>query len=183
MQGNSEAIVMLKSKHVALTALSTSDLSILFDWINDRELVVNNAPYRPVSQEQHHAWFHTLQERGDSYIFGIRLVASDKLIGSCQLHSVQLVHHSAELQIRIGDQQERSKGYGTEAVRLLLKFAFCDLNLHRVALQVFHNNLSAIRVYKKVGFVQEGVLRQAAYIDGEYVDIIMMGMLDEDYRP
>ena len=118
---------------------------------------------------------------GDSVIFGIRLLESNRLIGSCQLHSINHVHRSAELQIRIGEPFQRGQGYGTEAVRLLLDFAFKDLNLHRVYLHVFSTNAAAILIYKKVGFVHEGLLRKAAHIDGAYVDVVVMGILRDEH--
>ena len=134
---------MLKAEHVALTPLTLADLPILFEWINDRELVLFNAPYKPVSETQHRAWFEDIQQRDDVVIFGIRLLETDKLIGSCQLHNISYVHRSAELQIRLGDAAERGRGYGTEAVRLLLKFGFQDLNLQRIYLHVFSTNAAA----------------------------------------
>ncbi|MCK4394325.1 GNAT family N-acetyltransferase [Candidatus Bipolaricaulota bacterium] len=172
---------MLKSAHVALTPLMLADMSVMFDWINDREQVLFNAPYKPVSEGQHQAWFEAIQQRNDVVIFAIRLLETDKLIGSCQLHSINYVHRSAELQIRIGKVSKRGQGCGTEAVHLLLDFAFKDLNLQRVYLHVFSKNAAAIRVYEKAGFVREGVLRQAAHIDGRYVDAIVMGILREEY--
>jgi RimJ/RimL family protein N-acetyltransferase len=172
---------MDKSTHIALTPLTADDLPALWQWINDREQVLTNAAYRPVSKEQHEEWFEAQQRSRNSVIFGIRLVETNQLIGSCQLHTINHVHRKAELQIRLGDAYERGKGYGTEAVRLLLDFAFKDLNLRRVYLEVFSTNEAAIKVYEKVGFVREGVLRQAAYIDGEYLDILMMGILLEEY--
>jgi len=170
-----------KAEHVALTPLSTDDLSTLAAWINEREQVLFNAPYKPVHEEQHKAWFQSIHQRNDLVIFGIRLLHDNKLIGSCQLHGINHVHRSAELQIRIGDTSQRGQGYGMEAVRLLQEFAFKDLNLHRVYLHVFSTNKAAIRLYEKVGFVREGLLRQAAYIDGRYVDVVVMGILREEY--
>ena len=85
------------------------------------------------------------------------------------------------MQIRLGEAEERGHGYGTEAVRLLLDFAFKDLNLHRVYLRVFVTNEAALRVYEKVGFVREGVLREAAYIDGKYVDVAVLGILRDEH--
>lgn len=152
----------------------------MFDWINDRAQVLFNAPYKPVSLAQHEDWFTAIQRRDDVVIFGIRLLESDKLIGSCQLHNINMVHRFAELQIRLGNVAERGKGLGTEALRLLLDFAFKDLNLHRVYLHVFGTNAAAIKMYEKVGFVREGVLSQAAYIDGEYLDVCVMGVLREE---
>ncbi|HET6900811.1 MAG TPA: GNAT family protein, partial [Vicinamibacteria bacterium] len=122
-----------------------------------------------------------VQGRDDLIVFGIRLRETDRLIGTCQLLHINRVHRTAELQIRIGDAAERGRGYGTEAVALLVGFAFKDLNLHRVSLQVFATNARAIHAYEKAGFVREGVLRQAAHVDGGYVDLVVMGILREEH--
>jgi RimJ/RimL family protein N-acetyltransferase len=156
-------------------------LAVLFGWINDRRQVLFNAPYKPVSELQHQAWFESIQAKDDTVIFGIRLVKTNKLIGSCQLHKINYIHRSAELQIRLGNSSKWGEGYGTEAVRLLLDFAFKDLNLKRVHLHVFGTNTRAIRVYEKVGFVREGLLRKAVHIDGSHVDVVVMGILREEY--
>lgn len=170
---------MLKGSNVFLSPLQKEDSRQLYEWINDRELVLFNAPYKPVSERHHQAWFEAIQQRNDVVIFGIRLLEEGKLIGSCQLHSINYVHRSAELQIRLGDTEQRGRGYGTEAVRLLMDFAFKDLNLQRVHLHVLSTNVVAIRVYEKVGFMREGLLRRAAYIDGQYADVVVMGILRE----
>ncbi|HKP37798.1 MAG TPA: GNAT family protein [Pyrinomonadaceae bacterium] len=171
----------LTSERLALTQVTQADLPVLLEWINNRELVSFNAPYKPVSEREHHEWFQSIQQRSDTRLFAIRRLGDAKLIGSCQLHTINPVSGSAELQIRLGDPAEFGQGYGTEAVRLLLKFGFNDLKLRRIYLQVFATNLRAIRVYEKVGFVREGVLRQAAYINGEYLDVVMMGILFDEY--
>jgi RimJ/RimL family protein N-acetyltransferase len=172
---------MLKTAQVVLTPVTDDDLPVMLNWINDREQAIFNAPYKPVSLLQHQEWFESVQRRSDMQLFGVRLSETGELIGTCQLHSINRVHRSAELQIRLGDVQQRGKGYGTEAVRLLLEFAFKDLNLHRVNLHVFSTNHAAIRVYEKVGFAREGLLRSAAYINGEYVDVLVMGILQNEY--
>jgi RimJ/RimL family protein N-acetyltransferase len=172
---------MLKSSRIALRPLQAKDLPRMFEWINDREQVLFNAPYRPVSELQHDSWAEAIQQRQDVMIFSIFQLETDDLIGTCQLHSINAVHRSAELQIRLGEVAARGSGYGTEAVSLLLRFAFRDLNLHRVYLHVFSTNGAAIQVYEKVGFKREGVLRRAAFIDGEYVDVLVMGVLREEH--
>ena len=167
--------------YISLTTVTIDDLSTMFTWINDRDQVLFNAPYKPVHEGQHRAWFEAIQQRNDMVIFGIRMRESGKLVGYCQLHNINLVHRTAELQIRLGEVAERGHGYGTEATQLLLNFAFNDLNLNRVYLHVFHNNAPAIRMYEKVGFVHEGILRKAAHIDGSYIDVLLMGILREEY--
>jgi len=172
---------MLRSAQVYLAPLSITELPQLFDWINEREQVLFNAPYYPVTESKHKQWFENVQQRNDIVIFGIRLLENNKLIGTCQLHSIQNIHRSAELQIRLGEVSERSKGYGTEAIDLLLNFAFKDLNLNRVYLHVFSTNIRAIRVYEKCGFIKEGIWRQGAYIDGQYLDVVAMAILKKDW--
>jgi RimJ/RimL family protein N-acetyltransferase len=165
-----------------LTPLRRSDARQLFAWINDRELVLFNAPYTPVHERQHLKWFDALETRRDAVIFGIRRRAHGRLLGVCQLVSISPVHRAAELQIRIGAPSARDRGLGTSAVRTLVDFAFRDLNLRRVSLHVFATNGRAIRAYEKAGFAREGLLRQAAHIDGSYVDVVVMGILRPDVR-
>jgi RimJ/RimL family protein N-acetyltransferase len=116
-------------------------------------------------------------------IFGIREVAGGRLVGSCQLLGINPTHRKAELQIRIGDADARGRGYGREAVDLLLDFAFEDLNLHRVELTVLEGNEPAMKTYLSAGFAREGVMRQAAHIDGRYVDVVFMGVLRDERPP
>lgn len=174
---------MLRGKLVELGALTDADSETMLRWINDRDLVLLNGPYRPVDEANHRAWFENIRRRSDVAIFGIHELASGGLVGSCQLLGINLLHRKAELQIRIGEAQARGRGYGKEAVQLLLDFAFRDLNLHRVELTVFEGNMPAIKTYLGAGFVQEGVQREAAYIDGRYVDLIFMAILREARSP
>lgn len=171
-----------KERRVQLSPLCESDLPDLLGWINDRDQALLNAPYKPVSSLQQRSWYLALENRTDVYIFGVRLVENNELIGTCQLHTIHPVHRTAELQIRIGNEARRHAGYGTEALLNLLKFGFHDLNLNRIYLHVFQSNHSAIRAYEKIGFKEEGILREAAYIDGAYVDVIVMGLLRAEYE-
>jgi RimJ/RimL family protein N-acetyltransferase len=170
----------VRGKHVALTPLSAGDLPVLFRWINDRSEVLWNAPYRPVTEAQHAEWFEAIQRRKDAVIFAIRLLDTQRLIGSCQLHSINDTHRSAELQMRLGESEGRGHGYGSEAIQLLLAFAFKDLNLRRVHAHVLGTNTRALRFYEKAGFLREGTLREAAHIDGRYVDIALLGILRDE---
>ena len=170
---------MAEQSEVVLGPVTEADSPTLFEWINDRDLVLLNAPYRPIGSSHHSQWFESIQSRDDSVIFAIR-DRTGRLVGTCQLVNRHPVHLSAELQIRIGDPQDRGKGYGTSAVRQLLDFAFRDWNLHRVQLYVLEGNQAALGAYKKCGFKEEGVLRLAAHIDGAYRNLIVMGVLRDD---
>jgi diamine N-acetyltransferase len=168
----------MQSECVRLRPVQKADAALLYEWITDRELVIHNAPYFPVSESDHEAWIERMMtKRSDLVIFVIEEIASGKAIGTCQLLNINWIHRSAELQIRIGDTACRGKGYGTEAVSMLCEFSFADLNMHRTYLHVFANNRHAIRAYEKNGFVSEGALREAAFIDGKWSDVIVMGRL------
>lgn len=166
---------------VELAPLRDSDSPVLFEWINDRALVTLSAPFCPVAREAHDAWFDEVRRRPDLRIFGIRLREDDRLVGSCQLHSIHPVHRSAELQIRLGDPEARGQGLGTEAVRLLVAFGFDELDLHRIALHVLETNDRARRLYERTGFRTEGTLREAARIEDEWVNVVVMALLRSDY--
>jgi RimJ/RimL family protein N-acetyltransferase len=166
----------VEGRLVTLAPLRDQDAEALFRWINDRDLVVLNAPFKPVSWDDHRRWFERIRNTPDVEIFGIRRSADDGLIGSCQLNEIDAGRRSCSLQIRIGQRDAWGKGYGTEAVRLLVDHAFEGLGLQRVELDVFAHNERAIRAYTAVGFREEGVREAAVVIEGEPVDVMDMAI-------
>lgn len=174
--------LVLDSVQIVLGPLREDDVPVLFRWINDRALVIHSAPFRPVSWNEHVAWFADIQSRADTRIFGIRLKESGALVGSCQLHSIDTAKETAELQIRIGETSAQGRGLGTEAVRQLLDIAFSELGLRAVTLQVFARNARAIRVYEKAGFKREHVLPGAATVEGERLDVVVMAVSRDGRR-
>jgi len=160
---------------LSLSSIRSEDSETLFRWINDPQVVRFNAPYRPIHWTNHNDWVRSLASAKNKVVFAIRV--SDRLIGVLQLIDVDPVHRSAELTIRLGDEENRGRGYGTQALRLAIDYAWRDLNLHRVWLRVFQNNGRAIQAYKKAGFQEEGLMREAAYIDGSYVGMVIMAVL------
>jgi RimJ/RimL family protein N-acetyltransferase len=161
-----------------LVPLREEDAETLFRWITDRELVELSSRFAPPTPEQHRRWFDDIRSRDDVEIYGIRPADDEnRLVGSCQLHSIDHEQKSAELQIRIGERDSWGRGLGTEAVRLLVQHAFEGLDLHRVQLQVFATNARAIRSYEKAGFEVEGRRRDAAFVGRGYVDVLVMSRL------
>jgi RimJ/RimL family protein N-acetyltransferase len=120
-------------------------------------------------------------EKGDVFIFHIRTLADDRVIGIADLDPVWS-HGDAWLGIGIGERDYWGKGYGTDAVRVLLRYAFAELNLFRVTLNVFEHNRRAIRSYEKAGFVVEGRVREVMRRDGRRSDVVYMGILQEEWR-
>lgn len=162
---------------VLIGPLLEADCAPLFRWFNDTQAARLDLAYRPIDWASHRAWFETLGRDASKVLFAVRRIADTALVGSVTLAQIHPVHRSAEIGVRIGDEKDRGHGYGTEAVALATEFCWRYLNLHRVWLQVFKHNERAIRTYEKVGFEREGVLREAAYIDGEWVDVVMMAKL------
>jgi RimJ/RimL family protein N-acetyltransferase len=105
-----------------------------------------------------------------------------KVIGEARLDRVDMQDRRASFAIGILDPQCLGKGIGTEAMRLVLRFAFDQLKLHRVSLRVLAYNHRAIRSYQKCGFVIEGYEREAAWVNGQWHDDVIMGLLDREFR-
>ena len=114
--------------------------------------------------------------------FSIVTLDDDKLIGSVGLERIEHVHRTATLGIFIGDKEYLSKGYGTEAIRLLIDYGFNYLNLHSIKLTVFEFNERAIRCYKKCGFKETGRHRENRFINGKYYDTISMDILENEFK-
>lgn len=117
---------------------------------------------------------------GKGFGFCLRTLADDKLIGVCWL-GANWVHRDAWLAIGMGERDFWGKGYGTDGMRVLLRFAFQELQLHRVTLNTFGNNVRAIRSYEKAGFRHEGRVREAMLRDGQRIDFVQMGILRTEW--
>jgi UDP-4-amino-4,6-dideoxy-N-acetyl-beta-L-altrosamine N-acetyltransferase len=165
------------NQKVRLRHVVDSDFNVLFEWINDRNLVEYNAPFREISLSEHEVWFKQIQAQENIEFFMIENVDTCLTIGSCQLLNIHPIHRSAELQIRIGAVNFQNQGAGSDAVRQLTQYGFSVLNLHRISLHVFATNQRAIRVYEKNGFVREGLFRQAILIDSRWTDLVCMARL------
>ena len=126
-------------------------------------------------------WYSTRNEQTDRLDLAIVDRATGWCVGEVVLNEWDEVDASVNLRILIGPRG-RDRGLGTDAVRLVLRHAFDELGLHRVALEVFSSNPRAQRAYEKVGFVREGVRRDALRFDGAWVDSVVMGMLEAEWR-
>jgi len=116
-----------------------------------------------------------------SYFFSIRTLAEDKLIGELGLDIVNWSGRDAFVGLGIGETEYWSKGYGTDVMKVLLRFAFTEINLRRVTLTVFEYNPRAIRSYEKAGFRHEGRVRKVLHKEGKRWDVLNMGILREEW--
>lgn len=122
------------------------------------------------------------QENPSGFGFTIHTLEDDGLIGFTGLWGIQWNNRDAWFSIGIGDREHWGKGYGTDALRVVLKYAFTELNLHRVTLSVLGFNTRALRSYQKAGFVEEGVLRQRISREGQRWDVYQMGILRQEWE-
>lgn len=170
---------MIKGARVALTELRNEDSSKLFEWINDPETVRMNSAFTPVHEPVHDNWFDRIATDSSKVVFAIRENKTSRLVGALQLVDLHPIHRSVQLSIRIGSEADRSQGYGSEAVRLAIGYAFGDRNLQRLWLIVFGDNARAIRAYEKAGLMIEGTLQRAYYIGGRWKDGVIMAVLSD----
>ncbi len=177
---------MLVGKNVRLRALEREDLPNCVRWLNDREVTEFLLQRFPLSKAREEKWFDSQAETSpeSGQVFALDALVGDQWvhIGNTGLHEIDPVVREAEFGIFIGEKSFWNKGLGTEAVKLTLKHGFDDLNLNRIYLAVFEPNLRGIACYKSVGFVQEGLLRQADYKNGRYINTLIMSILRSEWR-
>ncbi len=175
---------MIYGKKVRLRAIERADLPRFVEWLNAPEVRRGLSLVFPLSLPLEEQWFEAdLKKEPHERTLAIEAKSRRDwaLIGACSLFRFERYNRNAEFGIVIGDRAYWGRGFGTDAVRTLVGHAFDTLNLHRVYLRVYASNRRAIRVYTKVGFRGEGRLREDHYIDGNYEDAIVMGMLETEW--
>ncbi|WP_315120606.1 GNAT family protein [uncultured Clostridium sp.] len=175
---------MYTGEKVRLREYRKEDIKAAQNYVNDPEvkrLLNPGIPY-PITLEDEEKWVESLSSTKDEYSFAIETLEDSKYIGGCGINSIDWKNSVAVIGIFIGDKDYWGKGYGTDAIRILVKFIFEQMNLNKIKLNVFSFNERAMKSYKKCGFKVEGVLRQELYRDGKYYDDILMGVLREDWE-
>ena len=169
----------LQGKLVRLRSFEPEDEAIVFAWVNDPEVQEFHGTRYPRS----HASIRRSGEdastiKYSSGTFAVEALDDAKLIGEVWIGAERPECRSAEVAITIGDKSRWDGGYGTDAMRTICRFGFEMMNLHRIELHVFAENGRARRAYQKVGFKEEGLLRDSVYKYGKYIDDVVMGLLE-----
>jgi RimJ/RimL family protein N-acetyltransferase len=175
---------MIYANRVRLRAIERSDLSRFVSWMNDPDVRFGLTIYLPLSLAEEENWFEQMLKRpAPEHPLVIEIEQDDvwEMIGNCGLHNIDWRCRVATAGIFIGEKRYWNRGYGTEVMKLLLKHGFETLNLNRIQLDVYEDNPGAIRAYEKAGFLLEGRKRQGIYKNGEYMDILLMGVLREEW--
>ena len=176
---------MLKGEKVILRGITRDDLPRIWAYNNDVEveLAGGGDPPMPQSLERLQAEFEQQAAKGgrDGAVFAIE--ADGRLIGQCGLSNFSDIDGTAELGITIGDKDYWGRGYGRDAVRVLLDYGFRMRNFRKVWLRVWGNNERGIRAYRACGFIEEGRLREHVWSNGAFHDLVYMGVLAREWQP
>ncbi|MBY9009738.1 MAG: GNAT family N-acetyltransferase [Candidatus Lokiarchaeota archaeon] len=176
---------MIKGKRIKFAPLDRKHIDLFLKWFNDPEITQYLIMYKPITRDWEEEWFDVLKQKENEVHFSILLldqVDPEKIIGNCAIHNINSKNRACSCGITIGEKEYQNKGYGTEAMEMLVEYCFNTLNMNRIELTVYEFNIRAYKSYQKVGFVEEGRKRQARYHNGKYHDEIIMAILREDWE-
>jgi len=157
-------------------------------WTHDSEFMrmYETDPARPMSAEMLKKKYEKIEKEIEEYknvfYFTIRAKEDDRLIGKAVVNRIEWSNGSGWIRLGIGAESDRRKGYGSQALRMLLRFAFSELNLYRVTVPVQEYNVAAIALLKKFGFVEEVRRRQSLDRDGRRWDLLVFGLLQDEWQ-
>jgi [ribosomal protein S5]-alanine N-acetyltransferase len=171
----------LATERIYLREVRASDVNdAYYRWMNDREVTRHlESRFHPHSREE---LLRYVQEHGgpQDFFFAILLHAGDHHVGNIKIEPVNWIHRSGEIGILIGEKDCWGKGYATEAIRLIVGFAFQELNLHKLTAGCYGANAGSVKAFQKAGFQIEGVRKQQFFSGGQFVDGILLGLVRPD---
>ena len=175
-------VFKLKGKRAGLAVLEKQDLDLCFRWINDLEVSVYLTGFERVfSRESEDEWYNKVHNNPEEQVLAIIDLKNGKYIGNTEL-KIDLKNRQATLGIMIGEKSCWNKGYGSEALVLMLDYGFNVLSLNRINLFVYDFNKRALHVYEKVGFKKVGIEREARLVAGKFHDVWHLDMLAAEFR-
>jgi len=167
-------------ERIYLSPINTEDVEIYTKWLNDIDVCESLGSYAlQLTLDAEKKWLEEFSSKNHNY--AIVLHDGDKMIGNIGFIDIDNISRIGTVGLFIGDKDYHNHGYGTEALKLILGYAFKTLNLHNVMLFVHSNNERGIACYEKVGFKEMGRRREAKFINGEYVDVVFMDILASEF--
>ena len=171
----------LVGDRIYLSPRNSEDVEKFTEWLNDFETtdyLGRSGILTTLDGEKNYLEKNSSPEAS----FVIVTIEENKMIGTVSLESINHINRCATLGIFIGNKDFRSKGYGTEAIQLILEYGFKYLNLKNIKLDLMEFNEGALKCYKKCGFKECGIVRKAKYLNGKYQDIMHMDILAEEFK-
>jgi RimJ/RimL family protein N-acetyltransferase len=173
---------MISGTKVRLRAYREDDLKNAMAMINNPVITRYLQFMRPTSLVQEREWLDGVLRNDDPTRYSLAIETTDgEYLGGLALMHIDPRNRSAELGIALARPEELGRGFGTEAALLMLRHGFEEMNLHRIHLRVFDYNERALKSYRKIGFVEEGRMREAFYRHGSYHDVILMSLLADEF--
>ena len=172
----------LEGEKIYLAPMMVEDAPIFCKWLNDASVTDGLNKTKDVITLENEIEYITEINKNRKYNFCIVKKENDEVIGTCALDKIDWPSRTTMLGIMIGEEENRGKGYGEDALRTLLDYGFNELNLHSVQLGVFSFNERAIACYKKVGFKEVGRNREMKWHNGAWHDGISMDILDREFN-
>lgn len=166
---------MFTGKRASLRPFEWEDAEKYRQWVNDAAVISLVDRVLPVTAEEHRRWYESIISHRQAAIFAVEAIPEKQFVGCVWLYDIDCRHRHAELRILVGDKQYWGKGIGQDAISILVQFAFKNLNLHKVYAYVLTTNERALKTFRKVGFIREGVLKQERYVNGKFVDVVRFG--------
>lgn len=175
-------IMRLESERIYLRPLCELDAPLILKSTTDKEIRYMTGTKPTFSLEQIKTHIDNINNDSSRYDFAICSKSTDEMIGELSILNIDEDNQRAGFRISLSSIPLTGKGYGTEAIKIVLKFVFEKLALNRLQLEVFSHNLRGIKAYEKVGFVKEGTLRQSLLYNDTFSDEIIMAILKSDYK-
>jgi diamine N-acetyltransferase len=172
---------MLTSNRIILRAIEETDLPLMASWRSKPEIYEYFYEYLPISTRQQKNWYER-QLSDSSEINLIVAQPSGEAIGTVSIYHIDRRSRKAEWgRLLIGNADWRSGGIGSEIEALVLEYCFEHLNLHKLYCEVVSENESVVALHKKFGFSVDGILRQHAFKNGQYIDVVSLSILESEY--
>lgn len=168
-----------QDEEIYLRFMNPEDTDLIVKWRNSDAVRKRFIYQKPFTRKSHEEWIEKMVNTGRVVQLIICLKDGDIPVGSVYIRDIDEEHHKGEYGIFIGEEYARGKGIGTRTARLMVKFAFLELHLHRLFLRVFADNVRAISSYEKAGFSREAYLKDDVCINGEYRDIVLMACIND----
>jgi len=172
----------LEGTKVYLRPVNSADTEAYYQLLHDADMLRLTGTQHHFTREQIERYIDSKSQDSSSILLLIADAATDEIIGDIALQDISDTNRSANLRIAISAARHQGRGYGSEAILLLLDYGFGIRNLHRIELNVYAYNERAQHVYRKLGFQQEGIQRDALFYNHAYHDAILMSMLEHEYR-
>jgi hypothetical protein len=176
---------MLKGKLIGLTAVEREDLDQLRDWRNNTAFRMHFREHRELNMPMQEKWFEQqVLNDANTMMFSIRRLTDQELLGCCGFVYINWIHRHADLSLYIGwnDAYIDDIGYAEESCNLLFQYGFNELNLNKIWTEIYEFDAKKKTLYEKLGFHQDGLLRQNYFYDGKWWASRILSLLASDFR-